>query len=368
MSLADNVDFLRRLHRPHGTAGQARVGSPLVEVTDFGSNPGDLRMLAYVPEDAEPQPALVVVLHGCTQKAAAYDIGTGWSELARRYRFVLLMPEQKTSNNGNTCFNWFNPDDLVRDSGEPLSIRQMIAKLSADHDIDPDRIFITGLSAGGAMASVMLATYPEVFAAGAIIAGLPYGVAHNLQDAIKAMFRAPEHSADELGDYVRAATPHAGPWPRVSVWHGSSDRTVNPGNAAEIVRQWTNIHGLPEAPMSEVLHDSIPRQVWWDVDGTTLVESYTVSGMGHGAPIGPGGDDAHYGQGGAYLLDAGVSSSWHAAEFFGLTQTLPSGRDVVPATAATVQPGGDGPEPSHTRVRDISTVITRALAAAGLVK
>src|ERR1019366_7331274 len=135
------------------------VRSPLVEIKGFGANPGDLRMFSYVPDNLQPTPALVVVLHGCGQTAAGYDLGAGWSTLAKRYGFVLLMPEQPPSNNANGCFNWFNPEDTARDSGEACSIRQMIARMVGDIGIDQHRIFVTGLSAGGAMTSVMLATY-----------------------------------------------------------------------------------------------------------------------------------------------------------------------------------------------------------------
>ena len=108
---------------------------------------------------------MVVVLHGCGQTAAGYDLGAGWSTLAQHYGFALLMPEQQRGEQCQGCFNWFNPEDIARDSGEACSIRQMIARMVGDHGIDPHRIFVTGLSAGGAMTSVMLATYPELFAA-----------------------------------------------------------------------------------------------------------------------------------------------------------------------------------------------------------
>ena len=146
--------------------------SRLTEVHGFGSNPGRLRMFKYVP--AQPERALVVVLHGCTQNAEVYDFGAGWSTLADRYGFVLLMPQQEPSNNPNKCFNWFLSRHIERDRGEVLSIRQMVEAMIRDHYIDPRRIFVTGLSAGGAMTAVLLATYPELFAGGAVIAGLPY--------------------------------------------------------------------------------------------------------------------------------------------------------------------------------------------------
>jgi len=160
----------------HDTAS-ARVARHLTEITDFGSNPGNLRMLVHVPAEIAPGPALVIALHGCSQTAIAYDQGAGWSALADKHGFFVLLPEQQSANNPMNCFSWFERTDMGRDQGEPLSIRQMVEKMIVDHGIDRSRVFITGLSAGGAMTAVMLATYPEVFAGGAIIAGLPYGTA-----------------------------------------------------------------------------------------------------------------------------------------------------------------------------------------------
>src|SRR6185436_3628507 len=113
--------------------------------------------------------------------------GAGWKALADRYYFVLLLPEQRRANNLYRCFNWFLPKNTQRELGEAASIRQMIATLTREQNVDPRHIFITGLSAGGAMASVMMACYPEVFAAGAIIAGLPYGAALSAQQAYQHM-------------------------------------------------------------------------------------------------------------------------------------------------------------------------------------
>ncbi len=341
MSLANNVEFLRRLPKLQGLNGfgdfarNLRPGprSPLVETTDFGSNPGALRMFSFAPDNLQPAPGLVVVLHGCGQTAAAYDLGAGWSTLAKHYGFALLMPQQQPFNNANGCFNWFNPEDTARDSGEACSIRQMIARMVGDHKIDQHRIFVTGLSAGGAMTSVMLATYPEIFAGGAIIAGLPFGVATNVREALSGMFVSPSRPASELGDLVRNASNHRGPWPKLSVWHGSADRTVNPANANEIVKQWLDVHQLPAAPMSEADVDGYPRQVWWNADGETIVESYTITDMAHGTPLGVGDNDERYGAQGAFLIEAGISSSYHIANFFGLTEWIRQ-PEVAPAEAA----------------------------------
>ena len=338
MSLAKNVEFLRLLPKMNGVNGfgdfarNLKPGqrSPLVETTDFGSNPGSLRMFSFAPDNLQPAPGLVVVLHGCGQTAAAYDLGAGWSMLAKHYGFALLMPQQQPFNNANGCFNWFNPEDTARDRGEACSISQMIARAVDDIGIDRDRIFVTGLSAGGAMTSVMLATYPEVFAGGAIIAGLPFGVATNMREALSGMFQSPPRPAAELGDLVRNASHHKGPWPKLSVWHGSADRTVHPGNANEIVKQWLDVHQLPSAPMSEGDVDGYPRQVWWNADGETIVESYTITDMAHGTPLGIGDNDKRYGNQGAFLIEAGISSSYHIASFFGLTEWIRRSK-VAPA-------------------------------------
>nr|WP_249802074.1 PHB depolymerase family esterase [Bradyrhizobium zhengyangense] len=366
----------------------ADSSSPLQEVTGFGDNPGALRMFAFVPAQLQKPRALVVVLHGCGQTAAAYDLGAGWSTLARHYGFALVMPEQQRINNGNTCFNWFNPDDTARDSGEARSIREMIAHMVGAHRVDPRRIYITGLSAGGGMTSVMLATYPEVFAAGAIIAGLPYGIASNLREALDGMFHSPERPERELGDFVRRASNHRGSWPKVSVWHGSADRTVNPGNANEIVKQWLDLHDLPMIPMAETVVDGYPRQAWWNRDGETLVESYAITGMAHGTPLGLADNDQRYGVEGAFLIEAGISSSYHIAKFFGLTGWIQEAKKdeakpVAPAKAAPVRSPAphlartirvkvaeEKAEPKREQASrfDLGQIITRALTAAGLMK
>ena len=215
---------------------------------DFGSNPGNLRMLSYVPKGLPKGRPLVIALHGCTQTAAVYDYGSGWSNLADRHGFAVLFPEQQRANNPNNCFNWFLASDTRRDQGEALSIRQMIECLIQDHGVDRSRIFVVGLSAGGAMAAAMLAAYPDVFAGGAIIAGLPHGAATNVQEAFEAMAGRKTRSAEQWGDLVRAASAHRGPWPRLSVWHGSADAIVNPQNMESILEQWTKVHRLSLVP------------------------------------------------------------------------------------------------------------------------
>ena len=373
-----------RLMRDRSAAAADHVHSShhLEEVREFGSNPGDLRMFTHLPPQGAAGCGLVVVLHGCGQTAAGYDVGAGWSTLANRYGFALLLPEQQHSNNANLCFNWFQPGDMERGHGEALSIRQMVGRMVTDHGIDPRRVFITGLSAGGAMTCVMLATYPEVFAGGAIVGGLPYGAACNMLEAFETMFRCPPRPAAAWGDLVRAASPHDGPWPCVSVWHGGADTTVIPSNAREIVKQWTHVHGLPGTPTFTETVDGYPRQVWSNAAGEAVLESYTIPTMAHGTPLHVGDGDHQCGAAGAFLLDVGISSSYHIAKFWGLAvrpgAAVAAGRNLAPAASdrplaparqrvaeehVAASAAADIPQPLPIQV---NAIISNAMKAAGL--
>ncbi len=343
-------------------------------------------MFKYVP--IKPERALMVVLHGCNQSAASYDVGAGWSTLADRYGFVLLLPQQQAKNNPNRCFNWFLAGDTDRGRGEALSIREMVETMIRDHEIDRGRVYVTGLSAGGAMTSVMLAAYPETFAAGGVIAGLPYRTATNAQEAFESMFQVRKRSRREWGDLVRAASPHQGPWPRVSVWHGGADPVVKRENADQIVKQWTDLHCLPEQPTLIERVDGYPRQVWRNRAGEDVIESYTIPNMTHGTPLATGSSDENCGVAGAFLLEVGISSSYHIAKFCNLcgSPRRGSGERSRPATPRSVPraehlgpaatplargPGRHVPEPSsgfEARPGNTETVITNALRSAGLLK
>jgi feruloyl esterase len=291
----------------------------LTEIVGFGSNPGALRMLVHLPEGLPPGAPLVVVLHGCTQSAAAFDRACGWSDLAGRFGFALLLPEQRQGNNLKDCFNWFAAGDTRRGAGETLSIRQMIGWMLANHDLDPQRVYVTGLSAGGSMAAVMLTVYPEIFAGGAIIGGLPYGSAIHASQARPAMSgKRNNRPAGGWGDMVRAASPHRGPWPRVSIWHGEADPSVHPVNAERLVEQWTELHGLAGTLALEEQAGAHLHRVWRGSDGEALVESHIIAGMAHGAPIRAGTGPGCCGVAGPATLDVGISSTHRILEFWGL--------------------------------------------------
>lgn len=291
----------------------------LTMLKTFGTDPGSLSANTYIPENFPNQGPLVVVLHGCTQSAESYNLGSGWSTLADKCGVALLFPEQRRANNAFGGFNWFKPGDSRRGGGEPLSIRQMIRQVVEENAIDPSRVFITGLSSGGAMTSVMLATYPEVFAGGAIIGGLPYRTASTLTQAIFRMKGYGNLSDYRLDALVRGASNFTGRWPTISVWHGGLDRTVVSSNADSIVRQWQKIHRVEGPPTRVEKFDGCFRRVWCNPRGRAVIEEYIIGSMGHGTPIRAGGDEG-LGEEGKYMLEVGISSTHHIARFWGLTQ------------------------------------------------
>lgn len=348
-----------------GRSAFAAASATRDRLSDFdwsGDNPGNLAARCYVPEGIEGPAPLVVVLHGCTQDAAVYDHGSGWSTLADRHGFVLLFPEQKRTNNPMLCFNWFSAGDTSRGQGEAASIRSMIAAMAKARAIDPERIFVTGLSAGGAMASAMLATYPETFAAGAIIAGIAYGCADDVTEAFDCMGGRSRSGGGAPGDRVRGASSHGGPWPRVQVWQGSADRTVVASNADRIVRQWTDLHGLGAEPDRSDRVEGYPRRAWLGPAGEILVEHYSITGMDHGIPI-EGGEDG-LGEAGAHMLDVGLSSTARIAAFFGIAPEA-SERRASARPAARSRPSA---APALSLAGGPQQVIEDALRKAGLMR
>lgn len=297
-----------------GGAGGSGTAASLVDVADFGSNPGNLRMRLHVPAGAGRDRPLVVALHGCTQTAAGFGAASGWMKLADAHDFLLLLPEQLSANNRKTCFSWFEPHDTRRGEGEVESIRQMIAATLAAHGADPRRVFVTGLSAGGAMACALAATYPELLAGVAIVAGLPYGAASGMAQAFDAMFIGRTREPRHWGDAVRAAAPAPARWPAVAIWHCGKDSVVKPINAGELVKQWTNVHGVGGAVPGEDQVGAATRRVWRDAGGRACVTEYRVPDLGHGMPVADDEPPA------PFFLPAGLSAATQIARDFGLAR------------------------------------------------
>ncbi len=364
MRLGDNIDLLAALRRQIQPGFDAPTAQRMTVIDDFGANPGGLRMLTYAPPGLVAGAPLVVVLHGCGQHAEAYADQAGWLELADRVGFAVLAPEQSAANSANRCFNWFQPGDTARGQGEVASIRNMMRAAVKRHSSDSDRVYVTGLSAGGAMALAMLATYPEAFAGGAVVAGLPFGVAENLQEALQAMFGARGRTSAELGELVSNAAPRIAKPPRLSIWHGSADRTVRADNAGLIARQWAAAHNLTEAPSAVQALPGRTRSVWRTALGEDVLETQVVHGLGHGTPLETAGA-AGLGAAGPYLLEAGVSSTLETARFWGLADAAadrPAAEPRRPSGPSSAKPKS---RPGPT---DVSRVIADALRTAGLLK
>jgi poly(hydroxyalkanoate) depolymerase family esterase len=368
------------------TVPENKISRRLVEVTRFGSNPGALKCWLYLPTILAPKAPLVVVLHGCTQTAAGFDRGTGWTQLAEEKGFAVLFPEQQRANNGNLCFNWFEPGDVKRDVGEALSIREMIGHAIFSHGMDSTRVYITGLSAGGAMANVMLASYPELFAGGAIIGGLPYGMTASVGQAFERMQGRNTPSANQVRSALTKTLPTSGPLPKIAVWHGTHDQTVRPINAEQTVTQWVAAHGLSEADTVETINGHV-RKAWLDRNGETAVEVYLVKGMAHGVPLSSGAK-IPVGNTGPFMLEAGISStariarSWHLADDFdvadaegavGATERphpIPEGIEAVIAKAMEYAKSkvSHGKAGAADASQGVGKVINDALRAAGLLR
>ncbi|MFP8904615.1 extracellular catalytic domain type 1 short-chain-length polyhydroxyalkanoate depolymerase [Streptomyces atacamensis] len=303
-----------------GLSAAPAAAAELERVTGFGSNPGALTMYRYVPDDLPAGAPVVLVLHGCTQDAPGFTATYGWRAYADARGFALVAAQQETANNSSRCFNWFQAGDTSRDRGEMLSLRQMVAHTVSAVGADPSRVYVAGFSGGGAMAASALAAYPDVFAGGAVLAGIPHGCATSMVQAFGCMNPGATKTAAQWGDLVRAQNPgYGGPWPSVAVWHGTADTTVVPANAGELVKQWTNAHGTDAtADGTASLPGGVTRRDYGSSAGTA-VRDYRVSGMGHAVPVRP---SEGCGTAGAYTADLMCSTAYITADW-GLGGTGP---------------------------------------------
>ncbi|MEV7520468.1 PHB depolymerase family esterase [Streptomyces sp. NPDC091371] len=352
-------------------APAARAAVSLQRISAFGTNPGALNMYAYQPAGMPARPAVVVALHGCTQSAQVYADNSGLTQFADQYGFLLVFPETTSANNSSQCFNWFEPGDTKRGQGEAASIRQMVAHAASAYGTDPARVYITGLSAGGAMTSVMLAAYPEVFAAGAVIAGIPYACANSVVTAYSCMSPGTDRTPAAWAQGVRDANPgRTGPWPRVAIWHGDSDTKVVPKNAEELRDQWTAVHGLDQSAdrTSTIGPNSTRREQYLAADGSVAVEVDRVPSLAHGTPVDPGSGPQQCGATGTAHFIRSICSSHWITGFFGLdASTPPPGGLPAPAglaatgvtdTTVTLDWNAVGGAASYAVYRDGSRIAT----------
>ncbi len=301
-------------HAAPGTAGTApREGSG--ERWQAGSFSHQNRTLAYrlylppdAPGDGAPRP-MVVMLHGCTQHAEDFAAGTRMNALARELGVVVLYPEQTQHANAQKCWNWFKPQHQRRGRGEPAVIAALARSIATKHRVDPARVYVAGLSAGGAMADVVGHCYPDVFAAVGVHSGLPHGCAADVASALSAMRSGPAPAAAGTAGHRGAALP-------TIVFHGDADGTVHVRNAEALVEALRDGAGpgagAAAAPRVTAGQSSRgarhTRSVYTDAAGRDSLEYWQLHGAGHAWS---GGSAS-----GSYTDPSGVDASGEMLRFF----------------------------------------------------
>lgn len=286
------------------TLGRPRKALEIPEGAQFLSRSfacaaGSRNYKVYIPRRPQTgRRALLVMLHGGTQDADDFAAGTRMNALAEEHGFMVAYPIQSKAANASLCWNWFSPENQMRGRGEPAIIAGITSEIVADYDVDPARVFVAGLSAGGAMAAVMGATYPDLYAAVGVHSGLPYRSAADLPSAFAAM----RGDAGPRGRRSRKSRRAGDDGPRIRtiVFHGDADNIVHPSNAANMVEMERAVESLERVEARHAAIRAHTRTVTRDKTGAVVVEQWIVHGSGHawsgGSPDGtytdPHGPDA----------------------------------------------------------------------------
>jgi poly(hydroxyalkanoate) depolymerase family esterase len=243
------------------------------ETRSIGSGPGQRSFKLYIPARPLGEPrSLLIMLHGCTQTPEDFAAGTRMNHLAEQKGFIVAYPAQPKSANSSACWNWFNPQNQRRGAGEAQSIADLAQTLVAEFRIDPRRVFVAGLSAGGAMAAIMAATYPDIFSAVGIHSGLPYRSASDVVSALAAMRGQVSPAAQPNGN--RPAVP-------AIVFHGSADHVVHPSNGAKIIAAHAGSREIRDGERLEGNGRSFRRMITRDDNGLVRAEYWIIEGGGH---------------------------------------------------------------------------------------
>lgn len=297
----------------------------VVDVDDFGDNPGNLGMKMYIPEsvkhDSISNIPVVFALHGCSQTLSNLMEGSGWNQLSEENGFIVVYPMQKFINNASLCFNWFKNKDITKGSGECGSIKSMINYVIRNFKIDQKRIFIYGLSAGAAMSTSMMANYPEIFNAGAIFAGAPHGIATNGIQGVKAMLSVPNKTSQEWGEKIPDYNDKIS-YPKLIVVHGEEDNVVNIESSFELIKQWKYLKKVDnkdrklEYPFND--NKQIQRISYTDSKQHECIVFYQIKGIGHEITVDEGNGENQGGKSNMYAVDIGFYSTYYVAKDFGL--------------------------------------------------
>lgn len=293
----------------------------LVEITNFGINKGNLEMYVYKPTNNDMEVPLVVVLHGCAQTATEMAEQSGWNTLADSNNFMVMYPQQKVENNLNKCFNWYENMDISKNDGESATIREMIQYAIQNYDIDPSKIFISGMSAGGAMTNVLLANYPDLFDSGAILSGIPFKAANDLATAYAAMQGKIEKTSEEwVASISNNNLNYDGKYPKVVIVHGIDDPFVNVKNAEIIEMQWKGIHKIESEPtiVPEFNGNSDIAKTTYFKNNCSVLVKYEINNLGHAMAVDPGLEKQQGGNVAKFAVDKNFHTTFWVANFFGL--------------------------------------------------
>lgn len=266
-------------------------------------SPHSLHFRLHVPAhlNGTTSVPLLVALHGCTQNANDFAEGTRFDQLADRYGAIVVYPEQTERANARRCWNWFLPANQSRTKGEPAAILAIVEEICERLNVDRSRIFVTGLSAGAAMAAILAEQAPDVFAAVGVVAGIALHVSHDVRTAYRAM--RGELDPDAVVPIIPPGAPDAYGRMRAIIWAGSRDRTVAPANAQLLAVQFRKLLHLPEGHDElTVMSDGLLSQ-WSDGENHVRVVLRTIEELGHAwsggslrgshtAPKGPSASEA----------------------------------------------------------------------------
>ena len=276
----------------------------------FVGDVGELGYKLYIPAELDTANApLLLMLHGCTQSADDFARGTHMNALADTHGYVVAYPEQNATRNANRCWNWFRSSDQTRDGGEPALLAALTRQLIATHGLDKRRVYVAGLSAGGAMAAVLANTHSDVFAAIGVHSGLPIGLASDVPSAFAAMRNGGQRHKASASNHTARPVP-------AIVFHGDKDATVHPGNGHGVIAQSLADHGVKAAAAkgASVERGTSPggrgytRTVYRLDDGSVAAEHWVIEGAGHAWS---GGDAS-----GSYTDPNGPDASEHMLRFF----------------------------------------------------
>ena len=285
---------------------------------EFQGVAGSRRYAVWVPRDfdSRTERPLVVVLHGCLQNAADIARGTRFDERADEDGFLVLYPEQPAVVVPAKCWRWYDAAHQSRDSaGEPALLAALTQKVATDYHVDRTRVYVAGISAGGAMAVNILAAYPEIFAAGAAHSALPYRAAVGVAHALAAMRTGVIADSVMPERVLMASGSRREPRPLL-VLNGGKDQVVAPRNGDALTRQWTvAVQEWLGQPLDSVVVDTTAggraaRRVSYRASGRTWIEHWTILELGHAWS---GGSSS-----GTYTDTAGPRATDLMAEFFGL--------------------------------------------------